>query len=88
MTEALVVGAPDLQLPLVLPALSLLMVLFGFALAGGLYVAGFRLEQGPAAAWNTAGALVFLGFAAALLTDVDGALAVLEQLETRVATAR
>jgi hypothetical protein len=66
---------------LVLPALSLLMVLVGFALAGGLYLAGRRMNEEPTAAWNIAAALVFLGFAAGILTDGEEALAVLERLE-------
>jgi hypothetical protein len=70
-----------LPAPLVLPALSVLMVLAGFALAGGLYLAGRRMSEGPAAVWNIAAALVFLGFAAGILTDSEEALAVLERLE-------
>lgn len=69
---------------LVLPALSVLMVLAGFALAGGLYLTGCRMDEGPPVAWNIAAALVFLGFAAGILTDGEEALAVLESLEADV----
>jgi hypothetical protein len=66
---------------LVLPALSTLLVLAGFAFASGLYLAGHRIDRGPAEAWTTAGALVFLGFAAAIMADGREALAALEQMQ-------
>ena len=68
---------------LVLPAMSILMVIVGFAIAVGCYVAGFRPGHGPLLAWDIAGALVFLGFAASMLTDERDALSLLAQIETQ-----
>ena len=66
--------------PLALPLLSLLLLAGGFVLAAALLVAGSRM-QGRHAAWIVAGGLVFLGFAAALLSDGQEALAHLERLQ-------
>ena len=66
--------------PLVLPALSILFVTAGFGAAGGLYLGGYRLERDHHPGWELAGLLVFLGFAATILTDVPEALSALEQL--------
>jgi hypothetical protein len=65
---------------LVLPAMSIAMVVAGFATAAALYLAGSRMES-FSPAWEVAGSLVFLGFAAAILTDSREALALFEQLE-------
>jgi hypothetical protein len=65
---------------LVLPAMSIAMVVAGFAAAATLYLAGLRMES-ASPAWEVVGSLVFLGFAAAILTDSREALALLEQLE-------
>jgi hypothetical protein len=65
---------------LVLPAMSIAMVVAGFAAAATLYLAGSRMES-FSPAWEVAGSLVFFGFAAAILTDSREALALLEQLE-------
>jgi hypothetical protein len=67
-------------LVLVLPALSIAMVVAGFATAVTLYLSGSRMES-FSGAWEVAGSLVFLGFAAAILTDTREALALFEQLE-------
>ena len=63
--------------PLVLPALSLVLLTTGFLVA-----AMFLLRRKTAAApvWLLAGALVLLGFAAAVLSDGDGALIALDGL--------
>ena len=65
---------------LVLPAMSVAMVVAGFAAAATLYLAGLRMES-FSPAWEVAGSLVFVGFAAAILTDSREALALFEQLE-------
>jgi hypothetical protein len=65
---------------LVLPAMSIAMVIAGFAMAATLYLAGSRMES-FSGAWEVAGSLEFLGFAAAILTDTREALALFEQLE-------
>ena len=70
-----------LPAPLVLPAMSVLMVAGGFAIAAVLYLAGRRLEREPSAGWLIAGAFLFLGFAAALMSDSDTAVALLEQMQ-------
>jgi hypothetical protein len=65
---------------LVLPAMSVAMVVAGFAAVATLYLAGSRMES-FSPAWEVAGSLVFLGFAAAILTDSREALALFERLE-------
>jgi hypothetical protein len=67
--------------PLVLPLFSLLVLTGGFILAAALLFTGSRIGQSRSAAWVAAGALVFLGFAAALLSDGQEALAQLERLQ-------
>lgn len=68
---------------LVMPALATLLVTSGFVLAAGSYIKGQRMDAPDIGAGNyeLAGALVFLGFAAALLADAEQALALLEQIE-------
>ena len=76
-----------LPAPLVLPALSILMVAVGFTIAAGLYLAGSRMERDWNRGWELAAVLAFLGFAASILTDGGEALAVLDQMQTGRATA-
>ena len=82
--------ATYLPMALVLPALSIVMVVSGFAIAAILYLAGCRMSTGFSPAWEVVGALVFLGFAAAILSDSREALALLDEMETtgRAALAR
>lgn len=68
--------------PLALPLLSLLLLGAGFGLAAALLLTGQRVGQGRGTAWVVAGAVVFLGFAAALLSDGPEALAQLDRLQT------
>jgi hypothetical protein len=77
---AVLLAAKTLGGPLALPALGLLLLISGFAVAIALYAAGGRTGRGHHGAWLAAGALVFLGFAAALLSDGQEALAYLERL--------
>jgi hypothetical protein len=86
LTAATLSLALVLPAPLVLPALSILFACVGFATAGGMYISGHRLKRHHHPAWEFAGLLVFLSFAAAILADVSEALAALEQLSTRAAT--
>ena len=72
--------AAALPTPLVLPALSILLVTVGFAGTGVLYIRGHRLTRDRHPGWELAGVLVFLGFAAAMMTDTQEALAVLDQM--------
>jgi hypothetical protein len=71
--------------PLVTPALGMLLVISGFTLAAGSYLKGLRMQKGGSGVGNyeVAGALAFLGFAAALMTDAEQALALLAEMETR-----
>jgi len=71
---------------LVLPALSVLFVPVGFSAASGLYLSGYRLDRDQHPGWEFAGLLVFLGFAAGIMTDIPEALATLEQLSASLAT--
>jgi hypothetical protein len=72
-----------LPAPLVLLALGSVLALAGFALAGGLYLAGRRIGRDGAAGWDTAAALVFFGFAAALLTDTGEAMTAFAEMRGR-----
>lgn len=67
---------------LFLPALAVLLTGAGFSLAAGLFLTGARIGDGSGIGWQVAGALVFLGFAAALLGDSEQALRVFERLAT------
>jgi len=66
--------------PLALPLLSMLLIGAGFVVAAALLLFGSRIG-GRNGAWMAAGALVFLGFAAALLSDGPEALAQLERMQ-------
>ena len=78
-------GLSSLLLPeaLVLLATGSTLVLAGFAVAGVLLLAGRRMHRDPAMGWDAAAALVFLGFAAALLADTGAALTALAELRAR-----
>ena len=67
--------------PLALPLISLLLLGAGFLVAAALFVAGSRIGKHHKTAWLVAGALVFLGFAAALLSDGPAALAQIERMQ-------
>jgi hypothetical protein len=82
LVAALIAGwlmSAHVQVALVLPVMSIAMVVAGFATAATLYLAGSRMES-FSPAWEVAGSLVFLGFAAAILTDTRQALALVEEL--------
>lgn len=64
---------------LALPATSLLLLLAGFTVAACAYWTGHAAEAERLGAKDVAGALVLLGFAAALLSDAEAVLATLEQ---------
>ncbi|HEY7550695.1 MAG TPA: hypothetical protein VH913_14405 [Hyphomicrobiaceae bacterium] len=72
-----------LPVPLVLPAAACALALAGFALAAALTLAGRRMGRDAASGWDAAAALVFLGFAAALLADTGAALTALSELGAR-----
>jgi hypothetical protein len=67
--------------PLALPLLSMLLIGAGFVVAGALLLLGSRIGKDRNGAWMAAGALVFLGFAAALLSDGPEALAQLDRMQ-------
>lgn len=69
----------------VLPVLSTLSVAAGLVLAAVAYVRGFRLEREWVGPYEVAGALVFVGFAAALMTDAQQAFATFGVLEQSTA---
>src|SRR5262245_57864853 len=77
--------AAKVPTPLILPALSVCMVLTGFTLAAVLYLMGARETSTASAPWEVACALVFLGFAAAILSDGGDAALVLDQIYSRLA---
>ena len=64
---------------LALPATSLLLLLAGFAVAAWAYWTGHAAEAERLGPKDVAGALVLLGFAAALLGDTEMALVTIEQ---------
>ena len=77
--------AAQVPMPLILPTLSVCMVLTGFTVAAVLYLAGSRATSTPSAPWEVACALVFLGFAAAILSDGGEAALVLDEIYSRLA---
>jgi hypothetical protein len=80
---ATVLALPVLHLvlptALALPAASLLLLFAGFTVAACAYWAGYATEAERLGPKDVAGALVLLGFAAALLSDAEMALATIEQ---------
>jgi hypothetical protein len=79
-----VIVATQLPAPLIPLVTSIFMVTAGLAIAGGCYLAGSRIGQGSSIAWEIAGALVFLGFAAAMLADDARTLSLLAQMEAQL----
>ncbi len=77
--------AAQVPTPLILPVLSVCMVGAGFILAATLYLSGSRLTSTLSAAWEVACGLVFLGFAAGILSDATEAVAVLDALSSGLA---
>ena len=69
--------------PLVLLATASVLAVAGFVLAAALLLAGRHMGGNGTAGWDAASALVFFGFAAALLTDTGEALAALAELRSR-----
>ena len=71
---------------LLLPAMGLLMVLTGLVLAAVLWFGGARTQHATLA-WEMAGALVFFGFAALMLSDKADVLAAFNALEAQAIAA-
>jgi hypothetical protein len=69
--------------PLVPLATGSVLVIAGFAVAAALFLAGRRMGRDGTAGWDAAAAMVFLGFAAALLADTGAALTALAELRAR-----
>jgi hypothetical protein len=69
---------------LALPTVSVLLLVTGFGVAGGAYLAGHQAVPDRIGARDVAGSLVLLGFAAALLSEDEQALALLERLHAGV----
>lgn len=69
--------------PLVLLATGSMLAIAGLALAAALFVAGRRMGRDGTVGWDAAAALVFFGFAAALLADTGEALTALAELRRR-----
>lgn len=84
---ALVAAAKIWAGPLALPLLSMLLIGSGFVLAAALLLFGAHTRQDRNGAWMVAGALVFLGFAAALLSDGHETLAQIERMQARSVAA-
>jgi uncharacterized membrane protein len=72
-----------LQLPAapILPALSTLLVFGGFGLAAVSHLKSLRTGHVCVDWYTVAGLLVYLGFAAALLTDAEQTLTLIEEME-------
>jgi hypothetical protein len=62
---------------LVLLATGCVLATGGFATAAALFLSGRRMGRDGTAGWDLASALVLLGFAAVLITDLGEALSVL-----------
>jgi len=72
-----------LPMALMLPALSTLLVLSGFGLAAASYLSSLRTGHVCTDCNSVAGLLVYLGFAAALLTDAEQTLTFIEEMEAQ-----
>jgi hypothetical protein len=72
-----------LPAPLVLLATGSVLAVAGFVLAAVLLVAGRHVGRNGAAGWDAAAALVFFGFAAALLADSGAAFTAIAELRSR-----
>jgi hypothetical protein len=68
---------------LVLLATGCALAIAGFAMAAALHLSGHRMGRDGTVGWDLASALVFLGFAAALLTDTGEALTAIAELKAR-----
>jgi hypothetical protein len=85
----LVMAATALPLSLHLPASLMLLATgcvlatAGFIVAAALALSGRRMGRDATTGWDLASALVLLGFAAVLLTDMGDAVAVLTGREAR-----
>jgi hypothetical protein len=69
--------------PLVLLATGSVLAVAGFVLAAALLCAGRHMGRNGPVGWDAASALVFFGFAAALLADTGAALTALAELRSR-----
>jgi hypothetical protein len=72
---------------LALPAISLLLVLAGFVIGAYAYWTGRTPEVHRLGPKDVAGALVLLGFAAALLSDTELALTALDEWRAALAAS-
>jgi hypothetical protein len=85
----LALGATALLLSLLLPsslvplATGCALATAGFVTAAALFLSGRRMGRDGTVGWDLASALVFLGFAAVLLTDLGEALTVLSERQVR-----
>jgi hypothetical protein len=68
---------------LVLLATGSVLAVAGFVLAAALLLAGRHMGGNGTAGWDAAAALVFFGFAAALLADTGQAVTALAELRSR-----
>ena len=69
--------------PLALLATGSVLAVAGFVLAAALLFAGRHMGRNGPVGWDAASALVFFGFAAALLADTGAALTALAELRSR-----
>lgn len=69
--------------PLVLLATGSVLAIAGFVVAAALLLTGRPMGREGTAGWDAAAALVFFGFAAALMADTGAALTALGELRTR-----
>jgi len=82
-------AATALLLSLLLPSSLVLLTTgcvlatAGFVTAAALFLSGRRMGRDGTVGWDLASALIFLGFAAVLLTDMGEALTVLSGREAR-----
>lgn len=73
--------------PLLLPALSAFAVTAAFAVAGYAWLRSVRQDQARLTAWDVAGGLVFIGFAAAMLSNPETVLTLFEPTSELTETA-
>ena len=81
---ATIVGAAHVPGPLFLPALSVLLLVCGFAIALAALIRREPQEARSLTHWDQAGFLLFVGFAASMLSDPGEVIAYFDALEKRV----
>lgn len=79
VVTAIAVIARSIPVALILPLLSTIALFCAFALAAFAWLRGIRRDGKRLTSWDVAGALALVGFAAAIMSSPETALAMFEQ---------